>query len=145
MARYSLIGAYRIIPTEKSIAVAADYHGFSWLLNGEGQFSEEIHWDDFENLGLIELEALGSYSPLELLDISQGDQAPYMEFYLDPSGNRQLEETEALHMNVRRVCFFLHFVDISTPLRVGDGLLVAGELASLPDRLAPFTHYVPVD
>jgi hypothetical protein len=43
-----------------------------------------------------------------------------MDFYLDASGTRLFSEQEAVEEDGRRLCFFLHFVDTSKPLRIGD-------------------------
>jgi hypothetical protein len=114
-------------------------------MNGQRRFQEEIVWDNFKNLGLLEFQVFGNYSPIDLNSISQNDQSPYLEFYLDPTGTKCIPEQEAVSIEGRRVCFFLHFVDISTPLRVLNQTLILPAISNLPGRLVQYTHYVPVD
>lgn len=149
---YQLIGVYPIHPTTESIIVAARYHKYDFLINDDGRFSDPIYPENFNNLCLVELKITGEYSQTLLMNITQmlpnqrkGDgQVPYMEFYLDAAGTtlilKQQAETEAN----RRVCFFLHFVDSSIPLTVGDVCLPLPPPTELPNRLLSFTHYLPV-
>ena len=83
MATFNLVGLYEIIPSQQSLILAAKFHGYDWLLNKDGNYEEEIDWNEFKNLGLVEAQVFGDYSP--------------------------------------------------------------GDMSRLPDRLVPFTHYVPVD
>ena len=145
MADFQIIGVYRVTPTEESIVIAATYHKYDWLINSKGRFEEEIVWDNFKNLGLLEFQAFGKYSPTDLVSISQNDQSPYMEFYLDPTGTECIQESEAINIEGRRVCFFLHFIDTSKPLQVGDQKIMMPAMVDLPDRLVPYTYYIPVD
>jgi hypothetical protein len=146
VAEFKIIGMYRITPTRKSILHAARYHGYNWLIDEHGEYVDEIHWGNLEDLGLLEAQILGPFAPSELLaDTSHGDQAPYMEFYLDSRGSQPLSEDDAIEMKDRRVCFFLHFVDPAMPLRVSLGELKLPPWSELPERLKPFTHYLPVD
>jgi hypothetical protein len=68
-----------------------------------------------------------------------------MEFYLDPTGTERIQESEAINTEGRRVCFFLHFIDTSKPLQVGDQKIMMPAMVDLPDRLVPYTYYIPVD
>ena len=145
MADLQLIGVYRVTPTEESIVIAAKYHKYDWLINSKGRFKEEIVWDNFKNLGLLEFHVFGKYSPTDLMNISQNVQSPYMEFYLDPTGTECIQESEAINIEGRRVCFFLHFIDTSKPLQVGDQKIMMPAMVDLPDRLVPYTYYIPVD
>ncbi len=145
MAQYKLIGVYRISPTLESISAAARYHNHAWLLDDDGRFTEPIVWENLTNLGLLELQAFGEFSPIELAYISQNDQSPYLEFYLDASGTALLAEADAITTGDRRVCFFLHFVDTSTPLLLQAQTIELGPMTELPARLVPYAHYVPVD
>ncbi len=66
MAQYKLIGVYSIRPTVESISAAARYHNHTWLLDEDGRFTETVSWEKLTNLGLIELQVLGGFSPVEL-------------------------------------------------------------------------------
>jgi len=146
MTEFKIIGLYRVVPTKESITQAARYHEYNWLIDEHGEYVDEIYWDNHENLGLLEAQICGSFAPGELLAvISQDDQAPYMEFYLDSTGSRLLSEDDAIETEDRRVCFFLHFVGPAIPLRVDQSELKLPPWSELPERLKPFTHYLPVD
>ncbi len=145
MAQYKLVGVYRIQPTLESISAAASYHKHTWLLDDDGRFTEPIIWEHLTNLGLVELQAFGEFSPVELAYITQNGQSPYLEFYLDPVGTALLSEAEAVTTADRRVCFFLHFVDTSAALLLQAQTLTLPPMSELPARLAPYAHYVPVD
>ncbi len=145
MAQYKLIGVYSIRPTLESISAAARYHNHTWLLDEDGLFTELIVWEKLTNLGLVELQVLGAFSPVELAHISQNDQSPYLEFYLDPTGMTLLSEADAIAASDRRVCFFMHFIDTATPLLLQAQTIDLGPMTELPARLAPYAHYVPVD
>jgi len=145
MATFNLIGLYKIVPTLESLIFAAKFHRYDWLITSNNKFSDEVKWDDFENLGLLEIQIFGEYSPADLLNIRQNSQSPYLEFYLDPTGIEYLKEGDAVNTDDRRVCFFLHFIDTSNPLQIGEQEIKLPAMSQLPDRLVPFTHYVPVD
>lgn len=74
-----------------------------------------------------------------------GDQAPYLAYFLDADGIATLTKDQAQETANPRVCFFLHFFDGVTPLRIGTQEFVIRSLNRLPERLEPYTHYVPVD
>jgi hypothetical protein len=142
---YRLIGAYKIIPSEASFANAARYHECDDLFDEKGRFTGEIDWGNYQNLALLEFQVSGSFTMNDLMKISQGDQAPYMEFYLDPGGNKCVDENQAIRRNGRRVCFFMHFLDVSRPLIIDNQEIKLTPMQDLPARLIPFTHYLPVE
>jgi len=144
---FILIGLYRIVPTLESISQAARFHGgLEHVLDESGVWKEEVPWDEFQNLGLVELEIRGRHTEEDLLSISQDDQAAYDEFYLDSSGTRLITEEEAFTTPTpRRICFFLHFIKTSRLLNVCGAKFKLPSFAELPERLKPFTHYLPVD
>lgn len=145
MAKFNLIGLYQIAPTLESLVVAAKFHRYDWLVTSSDEFKDEIRWDEFINLGLFEFQVYGEYLPTDLSNIHQDDQSPYLEFHLDPAGVLDINDGDAIKTDGRRVCFFLHFIDISMPLLVGEQKIKLPIMSKLPDRLIPFTHYVPVD
>ena len=146
MIKLEVIGIYKITPTLESILKAARFHKYDWLIDENGRYTDEINWIDFENLGLIEIQIMNSPPPQELLStISQNDQAPYLEFYLDSTGTQNLSEDEVLASSDWRLCFFIHFVDVKKPLAIGTEQLKLESMSKLPKRLEPFTQYVPVD
>jgi hypothetical protein len=142
---YRLIGVYKIIPSEASLVNAARYHECDFLLDEKGRFTGEIDWANYQNLALLEFQVSGSFTMNDLMKISQGDQAAYMEFYLDPRGEKCVDENQAIRRNGRRVCFFMHFLDTTKPLIVDNQKIKLTPMQPLPDRLIPFTHYLPVD
>jgi hypothetical protein len=142
---YRLVGVYRIIPSEASFVNAARYHECDDLLDDKGRFTGEVDWGNYQNLALLEFQVSGSFTMNDLMKISQGDQAPYLEFYLDPRGEKCVDENQAIRRNGRRVCFFMHFLDITRPLTIDGQEVKLTAMQALPDRLIPFTHYLPVD
>ena len=95
---------------------------------------------------------MGEYSENELLRLTHGplDQAPYLEFYLDETGTEKIAYEKAVSMEVRRISFFLHSVDVSQPLNIKQGKKVVQTLSlpqitKLPERLMPFCFYIPYD
>jgi hypothetical protein len=142
---YRLVGVYKIIPSEASFVNAARYHECDDLLDEKGRFTGEIDWGNYQNLALLEFQVSGSFTMNDLMKISQGDQAPYMEFYLDPSGNKCVDENQAIRRNGRRVCFFMHFLDTKKPLVIDKQKITLTAMEDLPERLISFTHYLPVD
>lgn len=141
-----VVGVYNVVPSESSIVEAARYHECDWLLDEDENYIDEINWDNHENLRLVELQFFGDLSPAELLNsIYQGDQVPYMEFWLDAEGSSILAEDEAVATAGRRICFFLHFIEDMKPIEVAGKELLLPPRTVLPARLAPFTHYLPVD
>lgn len=145
MALYRLIDLYKFTPSMLSLSVAAHYLQYTWLLNSNNQFVGDIDWALFKNLGLIEFRVSGDYSPKELLNISHNDQYPYLEFYLNESGTASIGINDLTTNKEFRVCFFLHFIDISKPLRIDVMEIPLPPMSDMPIRLAPFAHYVPVD
>jgi hypothetical protein len=142
---YRLIGVYKIIPSEASLVNAARYHEDPYLLDEKGRFTGEVDWANYQNLALLEFQVSGSFTMNDLMKISQGDQAPYMAFYLDPRGEKCVDENQAIRRNGRRVCFFMHYLDMNRPLMIDDQEVTLTAMQALPDRLIPFTHYLPVD
>jgi hypothetical protein len=142
---YRLIGIYKIVPTKESIIEAARYHECDYLLDADGNFVDEIHWENHKNLALLEFQVTGSFTPNDLMKIRQGDQAPYMEYYLDPRGEKCVDENQAIRRDGRRACFFMHFLNTRKPLMVDNLEIVLTAMQELLERLMPFTHYLPVD
>lgn len=143
---YKIIGVYKIQPTIETIMKAVDYHGYDFLLNEDGEFTDHIYWDDLKNLFLIELGITGPFSgSAELSNIVHQDQAPYMEFFLDESGNELITEEQAVQASQSRVCFFLHDVNLDKPIEIFKQKHPFPGVTPLPDRLISFTHYLPVD
>lgn len=141
-----VVGVYSISPTLASISIAAKYHHLDRLLDAGGRFNETIRWESHVNLRLVEIQIKGDFLPRELmLAISMNGQAPYMEFYLDAQGEALLSEETAVATPNRRVCFFLHFVTANKPLDVAGRPITLPSEGELPNRLADFTHYMPVD
>ncbi len=153
MTTFDIIGVYKVIPTAESIIQAVTFHKYDWLLDDEGEFVDEVYWENFENLCLIELQVSGELKTNLLQAISQkrskdvegNEQVPYLEYYLDSFGKNLLSEQEAISIDNRRVCFFLHFTDTNQPLRVGETLIELPSISELPERLVQFTNYVPPD
>jgi hypothetical protein len=153
MATFQIIGVYKITPTVESIIQAVKFHKYEWLLDENDQFADTLDWENFENLSLIEMQVSGDFNPSLLQAISQrhpddidgSEQVPYLEYYLDPSGKKLLSEEEAISVDHRRVCFFLHFTDTNLSLKLGETLIELPPIAELPERLIEFTHYVPPD
>ncbi|MGE5261831.1 MAG: hypothetical protein ACM3S0_00495 [Acidobacteriota bacterium] len=145
MGTPEIVGVYRITPAIESIVSAARYHSCDYLLDEHGDFKDDIRWDSFKNLALLEILIQGKFSPEEMTSIGQDDQAAYMEFYLDGTGTRLMSEDEARQSDNRRVCFFLHFLDTAKPITVGREQMKIQTVSALPERLKPYTHYLPVD
>jgi hypothetical protein len=153
MTAFDIIGVYKVIPTAESIIKAIKYHECEWLLNDKGELQDEIYWENFEDLCLVELQVLGEFKTNLLQAISQGrseepdgnEQVPYLEYYLDAAGKNFISEQEAISIDNRRVCFFLHFTDPNLPLRVGEILIKLPAISELPERLVQFTNYMPPD
>ena len=146
MAEYKIFGLYKIIPTKESILRAASYHEYHWLIGEHGEYVDEIYWGNHENLGLFEMQVSGFVDPPELLNsILLSDQAPYMEFYLDPTGSQLITEDDAIESEDRRICFFLHFIDLQKPIKIDQEEVDLPPWSELPERLEPFAHYLPVD
>jgi hypothetical protein len=148
-----IVGVYKIVPTMESILEAVKFHKYHWLLDENGKYTDEIYWHVFENMCLIELQIKGCFEPDIFMVIKQiqpgiakeSQQSPYMEFYLDSPGEKLISEQEAEKLEDRRICFFLHFVDPNRPLSIGEFPLSMPPITALPDRLIPYTHYVPPD
>ena len=121
-----------------------------WLLDDDGEYTEEVDPENFRNLSLIEIQVSGDFSTDLLQTISQGDrttddQVAYMEYYLDPMGMKLLSEQEAVNTTNRRICFFMHFTDPNKSFNIGSEVIVMPSASDLPERLQPFTHYIPDD
>ena len=145
MATFNLIGSYRITPDKVSLAIAARYHRYNWLVNGDNEFIGDLDPNIFKDLGLLEFLVSGNFSSKELLNISHNDQSPYLEYYLNEAGTDAIDEKKAVANGIFRICFFIHFVDVTQPLYINGQKIKLPEMDQLPDRLLPFTHYVPVD
>ncbi len=129
----------------ESMSAAAKYYGYDWLMDSQGRFQEAVESNTFENLALLEFQVMGAFSPRELEGISQGEQAPYLEAFLDVSGTKRLSEKEAIQTDGRRVCFFLHFLDIHQPIWVGHHGIELQAMSELPERLLGLVPYLPPD
>jgi hypothetical protein len=151
MTTIEIVGVYRIKPSMESILEAVRFHNYGFLLKEDGTYSDEIYWENFENLALIELQVSGEFTTSLLESISHGDQpeedrqVPYMEFYLDRTGTRLISDNDAVTTSERHICFFLHFIDTNKPLNIGSDRMNLPAITDLPGRLIPLTHYLPVD
>ena len=63
MTTFDIIGVYKVIPTTESIIQAVKFHKYDWLLGDKGKFVDEIYWESFDNLCLIELQVSGEFKP----------------------------------------------------------------------------------
>ena len=160
-----IIGVYKVNPTKKSIEKAALYHGYEYLLDKKGNYTEKIYQSNFKNLGLVELEAEGNFSIENVQLHTEGTtQVPYLEFYLNDNGtevsfdplrdSRILanfkSQSEAFNQLInsdkkRRICFFIHFINPSAQLVINDQVFSIPTLIELPNRLKEFVNYLPVD
>ena len=143
MAVYQIVGVYTIKPTEESILAAVEYHEMDFLLDEAGRYTDPIRWVDLENLALVELQTTGIFSTDDLYDAQHGEEAAYMEYYLESTGTTLIPEEEAEQVFNPRVCFFLHHLDLKQPLQFGRQRLKLPAPGDLPERLLPFTHYIP--
>ena len=163
-ANIKIIGVYKIKPSKNSIKEAAIYHGYEYLLDKKGNYTEKIYKSNFKNLGLVELEVEGKFFINRVQLNTEGtEQVPYLEFYLnengtdvtfDPSRDNKIlsmfkTQAEAFEQivngeNKRRICFFIHFVYPTSPLLIGEQIFTLPEMTELPNRLEKFVHYVPV-
>jgi hypothetical protein len=150
MATFKIIGVYRIKPTIESIVEAVRFYDYPWLLEEDGTYCDEITWDKFENLALIEMQVIGELpdgllDSIWLGDRSSDGQVPYLEFYLDQTGAQLIDSENAPQTENRRVCFYLHYTDTGKPLNIGPCQVDLPAMTELPQRLAPFAHYLPVN
>lgn len=157
----SLIGAYRVLVSPRSLADAARFLGYEYLLKADGSFKMENYAArGLNGIALIELAVEGK---LDVDEIHMGKgaaaQVPYLEFYLSPSGNELLfhptanrnlppglRQTLAVRVSAepRHMCFFLHRVQPGAQMDVGQQRFTIGTLDFLPPRLVRFAHYIPV-
>jgi hypothetical protein len=145
-----VIGTYKVTPTTESIIQAAKYHKYDWLIDSDGKYVDKIIWENTDNLVLIEIQVSGDIPPdlpdsISHWNINGSSQAPYLEYYLDPTGKYLLSEQEAILTDNRRLCFYLHFTDTNEPLNISGTLIKLPDVSELPERLFAFTHYVPPD
>jgi hypothetical protein len=158
----SLVGAYRVLISPRSLADAARFLGYEYLLKSDGTFRmEDYAARALNDIALVELAAEG---PLTVDEIRMGKggsaQVPYLEFYLSPSGHELLfhptangKLPQAVRQRLaarasaepRRICFFLHRVQPGVKMDVAQQRFTLGPLDFLPPRLARFAHYIPVD
>ncbi|WDI42178.1 toxin-antitoxin system YwqK family antitoxin [Bremerella sp. P1] len=142
----TIVGVYPVVPTAESIAQAAQYHKYEHLLDANGSFQEPIVWANNNDLCLVEVQIDGDFSPRALIrSIGANDQAPYLEFYIDAAGTTLISESVAVSTPKRRVCFFLHFLADNVVIKSGNDSLNTPARGPVPERLASFVHYVPVD
>jgi hypothetical protein len=158
----SLVGAYRVLVSPRSLADAARFLGYEYLLKADGTFKmEDYAGRSLNDIALLELAVEG---PLAVDEIRMGKgasaQVPYLEFYLSPSGNELLFHPTAnrnlpqgmrqrlaarASAEPRRTCFFLHRVQPGANVHVGQERFAIGGFDFLPPRLMRFAHYIPVD
>lgn len=144
-SQIDIIGVYPITPNHDSIIRAINYHEYTWLLNEDHQLKKKINFENYHGLSLIEILVQGSLATSIVESISQQNQAPYLEFYFDPSGMFILEEDQLEKCSNFRLCFFIHFVDVNSPININNQSYVLPSISDLPSRLKPYVHYVPID
>lgn len=145
MVKLKIIGTYSIYPTQESIVQAAQFHHYEWLIDENGHYKDNIVWEDFKDLTLIEVLIKGKVSTNFVSTIRQEDQAPYLEYFTDRTGNKILSEKDALATNKFRLCFFLYFTDISKPIEINGEEFSLVPFSDLPERLKLFTHFIPAN
>ena len=160
MATFHIIGLYRVDVSRESLAMAASHYEWAddWL-TATGNLTDEIwNWyieersGEMKTIALVEAQIKGKYSEDELLNMAHGEsnQAPYLEFYLNGAGTESISYEEAVKVDDRRICFFLHYVNPLEPIRIMQGKKIVKKLGlpdwtSLPERLKPYNHYLPYD
>jgi len=161
MASFDVIGVYKVEVTRESITAAAKH--YPWANNEivpeTGELREDF-WqvyleeqaEDKDKIFLVEVDIRGEYSVEDLNGFSHGplEQAPWLEFYLDETGTNEISYEQAVSMDHRRVCFFMHFVEVDQPINILQGKKVVHRLplpaiTQLPERLQPLCFYFPYD
>ncbi len=160
MANYKIIGTYKIEISCQSLALAVQHYGWAddWLTESGGLKEEIWLWymneraEEKDTIALVEANITGEYSENELLGVTHGplEQAPYLEFYLDETGTEKIPYEKAVAITSRRICFFLHFVDVSQPVIIKQGKKIVQSLQllpieELPERIKPHCFYIPYD
>ncbi len=159
VTKVKAVGSHACRITRQSLADAARFWSYDFLLDEHGQFKERFNRSFAPDLVFVELHIEGEFRRFEEIEIY--GQVPYLPIVLDASGTTLLCKLAGLpaerdrQLNTwseRRLCFFLHRIYFSTSkrrplpaLRVGEGTIELAARTVLPERLRPFQHYVPVD
>lgn len=98
-------------------------------------------------LYLIEIEVRAGESGFDLSDITQGlpedpsAQAPYGEVFLNPDGAAAIDSDAVDWDGSVRIAFWLHHVDLNSPLRTPSGDVPLPWPTPMPARLDAVMEY----
>ncbi len=149
----SIVGAYRLPPTEAVIQSVFD----RW---GSTDRAEVL--DFVRSIALVEVLVRTEGNEFDMMDVVQPNaelreglwQAAYDEFFLTADGSRVLDvKTDVLDprpydlsgLSEFRVAFWLHDYDPASPIRTSFGDMECPSVEELPPRLREFAHYSPPD
>jgi hypothetical protein len=147
--RAEILGAYRLESSASLLSKALDFKYGSLNLKPAERADAERHVrDELGNVVLFELLISNRDERFSVDDFGQpgSDQAAYDEAYLSLDGERAISEAfDTPGGDSLRVCFYLHFVDTTRPLKTTYSLLPIPALKPIPDRLQKLVPYEPVD
>ena len=145
----AILGAYRLEPSAPLIAKALQRkYGSSTMSLADKRKAQGHVNDELRNAVLFELLISNRDQRFKVEDFGQvgSDQAAYDEKYLSLDGKRVVAEGfEIPAGDSLRICFYLHFVDPSRPLRTSYGLNPIPAVKPIPKRLEKLIPYEPVD
>ena len=132
MTTLKLLGAYRVRVAEEELRFITEH------VTGSAERTRR----ELAGLALLEVEVRGADDEFDVgvLHPPGSDQVPYDERYFSLDGLR-LFGAERPDVPDFRVCFFLHFLDVTQPIASPEGDLVPPELAETPQRLAELCIY----
>lgn len=145
----AILGAYRVEPSAPLISKALrQKYGNSTMSPADKRKAERHVTDEVGSAVLFELLISNRDERFRVDDFGQvgSDQAAYDEKYLSLDGKRVIAEGFEIPDRVSlRICFYLHFVDVSRPLRTSYGLCPIPPVKAIPRRLEKLAPYEPVD
>jgi len=103
--------------------------------------------DELSDVVLLDIEVENADENFDVGDFKQpaSDQAPYLDAYLTPDGNRILSWFKPPSENSFRIVFFLHFFDPSKTLLSSYGELKIPPIQEMPPHLEELIPYEPAD
>ncbi len=136
-----IVGIYPIEMTQRELRQIVDRNPDFTV------YTFDYLWSLYEGLYVFEIRVSDSGRISSFIDaITQDnseDQAPYLEAYFDKEGESEIQQPSDDSTEPCRLCFFLHFVDLESNLKIADQLLPLPMPTPLPTRLAQRMIYEP--
>lgn len=143
-----ILGIYRVNLTDDLIEEAMRVkYGDVNLSESEIREAKDAVLEELSSVVLIDVLVSNPDERFDIGDFGQpgSDQAAYDEVYLSPDGLSVISRYDLPESDSFRLAFFLHFFDLTKPLKTSYGEIPTPPICDMPEQYKAMIPYYPVD